>query len=172
LHFDFFILHLAEGNLPKEKSAGAIIFREQEGKRYYLLLHYAPSEKGKRGHWGFAKGHVEEGESEEETAKREIFEETGIDDLKIISGFKEPEKYFFRRVYGLRGEERKKAPWVFKLVVFFIAKTQQKEIKISDEHIDFVWLSYEDAIKKVSFKNSKELLKKADDYISKYKRET
>lgn len=153
--------------MPKEKSAGAIIFREQEGKEYYLLLHYTPSEPGKHGHWGFAKGHVEQGETDEQTARREVAEETGIKDLKIIAGFKELEKYFFRKSYGLKGEARKKAPWVFKLVVFFIAKTQQKEIKISDEHIGFVWLTYEDAVKKISFKNSKELLKKANDYILK-----
>ncbi len=153
--------------MPKEKSAGAIIFRKESDNVYYLLLHYAPSEPGRRGHWGFAKGHVEKGETEEETAKREVIEETGIKDLKIIHGFKESEKYFFRQVYGLKGEARKKAPWIFKLVVFFIAKTQQKEIKISEEHSDFLWLSYEDAIKKISFKNSKELLKKANDYIVK-----
>jgi len=153
--------------MPREKSAGVIIFREEEGKKYYLLLHYAPSEPGKRGHWGFAKGHVEEGETEEETAKREVAEETGIKDLKITPGFKELEKYFFRRSYGLKGEARKKAPWVFKLVVFFIAETWQKEIKISDEHSGFVWLTYEESIKKLSFKNAKEILKKANGYIIK-----
>ncbi len=163
--------------MPKEKSAGAIIFRREpfdpaQGKKseiFYLLLHYAPSEPGKRGHWGFAKGHIEKGETEEETAKREVIEETGIKDLEIIPGFEELEKYFFRRSYGLKGEARKKAPWVFKSVVFFIAKTNQKEINISGEHSDFLWLPYEDAVKKISFKNSKELLKKANDYILEHK---
>ncbi len=151
--------------MPKEKSAGAIIFRKENNEIYYLLLHYAPSEPGKRGQWGFAKGHVEQGETEIETAKREINEETGIKDLKIIPGFKELEKYFFKKSYGLEGEARKKAPWVFKLVVFFIAETKTKEIKISDEHIGFVWLPIKEAIKKTTFKNSKKLLKEADDFI-------
>ena len=113
--------------MPKEKSAGAIIYRIENGVPQYLLLHYAPAEEGKRGQWGFAKGHVEERETEEETARREIAEETGINDLKIIPGFKKSEKYFFRKVYGLEGEARKKAPWVFKLVVFFLAETKTKE---------------------------------------------
>lgn len=160
--------------MPREKSAGAIIFRREsfdtaQGKKseiFYLLLHYAPSEPGKKGHWGFAKGHVEEGETEEETAKREVAEETGIEDLKIMSGFKETEKYFFRRSYGLKGEARKKAPWVFKLVVFFVAKTAQKEIKISDEHSGFLWLTYEESLKKLSFKNAREILKKANEFIT------
>ncbi|MCX6718176.1 MAG: NUDIX domain-containing protein [Candidatus Staskawiczbacteria bacterium] len=151
--------------MPKEKSAGAIIYRMENGVPHYLLLHYAPAEKGKRGQWGFAKGHVEQGETETETAKREIFEETGIKDLKIILGFKELEKYFFRRNYGLAGEARKKAPWVFKLVVFFLAETKTKDVKISDEHIDFVWLPIKEAIKKTTFKNSKKLLEKANEFV-------
>ena len=124
-----------------------------------------PSEQGKRGQWGFAKGHVEEGESEVQTAKREIAEETGIEDLKIIPGFKELEKYFFRKSYGLEGEARKKAPWVFKLVVFFLAETKTKEVKISPEHTEFAWLPIEEAIKKTTFKNSKKLLKEVSDFV-------
>ena len=58
--------------MPKEKSAGAVIFRMENGEPYYLLLRYYS------GHWEFAKGHIEEGESNEETVKREIEEETGI----------------------------------------------------------------------------------------------
>jgi len=151
--------------MPKEKSAGAIIYRIENNVQYYLLLHYAPSEPGKHGQWGFAKGHIEAGETEEQTMRREVAEETGIKDLKIISGFKELEKYFFKKSYGLEGEARKKAPWVFKLVVFFIAETKTKEIKISDEHIGFIWLPIEEAIKKTTFKNSKKLLKEANDFV-------
>ena len=151
--------------MPKEKSAGAVIYRMENNKIYYLLLHYSPSEKRRRGQWGFAKGHVEKGETDEQTAIREITEETGIEDIVIMPGFKELEKYFFRKVYGLKGEERKKAPWIFKSVIFFLAQTQTKEIKISDEHIGFVWLEFVDAVKKLSFKNSKELIKKANKVI-------
>jgi 8-oxo-dGTP pyrophosphatase MutT (NUDIX family) len=151
--------------MPKEKSAGAIIYRREADNIYYLLLHYTPSEKGKRGQWGFAKGHVEQGETDIETAKREVAEETGIEDLKIIPGFKEIEKYFFRKNYGLEGEARKKAPWVFKLVVFFLAETKTKDVKISDEHIDFIWLPIDEAIKKTTFKDSKDLLRRANEFV-------
>lgn len=151
--------------MPREKSAGAIIFRRDSGSIYYLLLHYAPAEPGKRGQWGFAKGHIEEGETEVQTAKREVAEETGIKDLKIIPGFKKLEKYFFKRSYGLEGEARKKAPWIFKLVAFFLAETKIKEIKVSHEHLGFLWLPIDEAIKKTTFKNSKKLLKEAHDYL-------
>ena len=153
--------------MPREKSVGAIIFRIENGVPHYLLLHYAPSEKGKRGHWDFSKGHGEENEAEEQTLRREVLEETGINELNIILGFKQIIKYFFRRSYGLEGEARKKAPWVFKLVVFYLAETKNKEVKISDEHVDFVWLAYEEASKKLTFKNAREILKKANDFINK-----
>ena len=153
--------------MPREKSAGAIIFRKEEGNIYYLLLNYPPSNEGKRGQWGFAKGHVEKDETEQQTALREIAEETGIKDIKIIQGFKKLEKYFFRKSYGLEGEARKKAPWVFKSVVFFLAETKTKDVKISHEHTGFLWLPIEEAIKKTTFKNSKKLLKDANDFITK-----
>lgn len=153
--------------MPREKSTGAIIYRKEDNRIYYLLLHYASSVRGRKGQWGFAKGHVEPGETEEQTAVREVAEETGITDLKIIPGFKQSEKYFFKKVYDLEGDARKKSPWVFKLVIFFLGQTRTKEVKISDEHVDFLWLQVDEAIKRITFKNSKELLKKADEFIKK-----
>lgn len=150
--------------MPREKSAGIIIFRKEGNQIYYLLLHYK-TESNRGGHWGFSKGHVEEGETEEETAKREVAEETGIKDIKIIPGFKELEKYFFRKNYGLKGEAKKQAPWVFKSVVFYLAETKAKEVKISEEHSDFIWLPYQEAFKKLTFKNAKNILKKANHFV-------
>jgi len=149
--------------MPKEFSAGAIIFRKEDSHIYYLLLHYTS------GHWEFPKGHIEKGENEIETVKREIEEETGLKNIKIIEGFKEYIKYFFRNTYNLEGEEKKKAPWVFKIVTFYLAQTQEKEIKISEEHLDYKWLPYEQALKKVTFKNSKEILKKVNEFVIKHK---
>lgn len=145
--------------MPRENSAGAIIFRMVDGVPHYLLLHY-PS-----GHWEFAKGHIEPGESVEQTIIREAEEETGIKDLQITPGFKENSKYFFRKSYGLKGEAKKKAPWVFKLVIFMLAKTETQDVKISKEHIGFAWLPIEEAVKKITFKNARALLQKAHDYI-------
>lgn len=145
--------------MPKEKSAGAIIFRIVDGVPHYLLLHY-PS-----GHWEFAKGHIEKNENFEKTIRREVKEETGIEDLKIMPGFKEYIKYFFRKSYGLKGQEKKTAPWVFKLVVFYLAETKKEDVKISEEHKGFLWLPYEQALKRLTYKNAKELLRKSNDYL-------
>ncbi len=148
--------------MPREKSVGAIIFRKEDNKIYYLLLHYHS------GHWEFARGHGEEGEGEQKTAIREIEEETGLKDLKIIPGFREYSKFFFRRTYGLTGEAKKKAPWVFKLVVLYLTETNTKDIKISKEHKGYVWLLYDAAFKKIP-KNAKGALEKANDFIIKNK---
>jgi|SRR3989344_3171038 len=145
--------------MPKEKSAGAIIYRIKDNIPHYLLLHY-PS-----GHWEFAKGHIEEGENAQQAAIREIEEETGIKDLKIIPGFEEYIKYFFRKSYGLKDQAKKTAPWVFKLVVFYLAETKIENVRISEEHKGFLWLPYEQALKRLTYKNAKELLRKSNDHL-------
>ncbi len=164
--------------MPKEKSAGAVVFREEDGKIYYLLLHYGKATPaGGGGHWDFSKGHPEEGEEEEETVKREVEEETGIKDIKIIDGFKEYIKYFFRDSYNSKGEERNppslklrraKAPWVFKTVTFYLAETKIKEVKISFEHVAYKWLPYKEALKQLTYKKAKEILKKAHRFLMEY----
>lgn len=153
--------------MPREKSAGAIIFRMENSVPHYLLLHY-PAMNRKGGHWEFTKGHIEQGESEEETVRREVQEETGIAGLKILPGFKEYIKYFFkqqRKNKKIPALKREKVVWIFKLVVFFVAETNIKEIKLSPEHINFAWLPFNEAFEKVTYKNSKELLKRANKFI-------
>ena len=139
----------------------------ENGVPHYLLLHYHS------GHWEFPKGHIEGNESEEETVKREVAEETGLEDIKIIPGFKKYIKYFFRQYNEKVSEEDRRAgktPWVFKLVTFFIAETKIKDVKISHEHLGFIWLPIEEAIKKTTFKNSKKLLREANDFVLQYEK--
>ncbi|HLD48866.1 MAG TPA: NUDIX domain-containing protein [archaeon] len=138
--------------MSSEKSVGAIIFlRGKEIK--YLLLHY------ESGHWDYVKGHIEKGESEKETLLREAKEEAGLTDLKIIDGFKERIRYFFKAEGKLISKE----------VVFYLAETKTEDIKLSFEHKGFKWLPYADAEKIVTYKNAKELLKKADEFLKKKK---
>ena len=137
--------------MPIERSAGAVIFRKENKKIYYLLLHY------QSGHWDFPKGNIEKGEKLVETVKRETKEETGLGDIKFIPGFKEAIKYFYKL----------KEKNIFKIVTFFLVRTKIKEVKISWEHTGFQWLPYEEAMEQITFKNAKEILKKANDFISK-----
>jgi len=151
-----------------EKSVGAVIFRKEGKNIKYLLLNYGKARSGKY-HWGFGKGHVEKNETEEETMHREVFEETGISDLKIISGFSDKSRYFYR-AFGEEREKRKKngrKTLVAKLVIYFLAETETEKIKISEEHIDFKWLSFEKAKAELTYKASKKTLEKAKKFLEK-----
>jgi len=135
--------------MSKEVSCGAILFRESNGIRNYLLLHY------ESGYWDFAKGRREKGESEKETTIREVHEETGINDLTFIDNFKKKINWFYKR-----GGET-----IFKEVTYFLCETEIEEVKICTEHIGYIWLNYEDAVKKATFKDSKKLLEEAENFI-------
>jgi bis(5'-nucleosidyl)-tetraphosphatase len=132
-----------------EHSAGAVIFRSENGQPVYLILHY------EEGHWGCSKGHTENSESEEETARREIREETSLTDISFISGFREENHYFF-----MGGGQH-----IEKTVTFLLAKTQTTQIILSDEHIGFAWLPYEEARSRITFKNEKNLFEKAHQFV-------
>ena len=132
----------------EERSAGVILFNKTDGIQF-LILKY-PS-----GHWDFVKGNIEEGEKEKETVKRELFEETGINSLQIHRGFNEKVEYNYYK------KNRK----VHKIVSYYLAETDQKEIKLSDEHLDSKWSDYEDLMKLITFENSREILKKGNELI-------
>ena len=137
--------------MPQEKSCGAIVFKRHKDGIKYLLLHY------EAGHWDFPKGHMEKNEKEEMTAAREIKEETGIEGIELVDGFREVMAYFYKR-----GEET-----IHKEIVFFLAQSATDEVVISKEHIGYAWVNYEHALKKLTFNNAKELLKKADSFLHK-----
>ena len=130
-------------------SCGAILFRKVEGKPVYVLLDY-------KTHWDFPKGQQEKGESEEETLRREVEEETGIKDLALLD-FKKKISWMFR----------KEGKLVSKEAVYHLAETKQKEVKLSFEHVGFRWCTFEEALNLMKFKNSKELLKEAEVLVRK-----
>ncbi len=118
-----------------EKSCGAVIF---EGDKVLVIQQV-------KGHWGFPKGHVEDGETEVETAIREIKEETNLD-VEIDETHRYIETY--------RPKED-----VEKDVVFFVAKKIGGEIKVQEEEVTQTeWLSPKDAIKRVTYESSKKIM--------------
>ena len=135
----------------EETSAGIVLFRKEETKKMFLLLHY-PS-----GHWDFVKGKMEKEESPMETAIRETKEETGIIDISFLDNFEEWIEYNFQ----YKGE------LVHKKVVFFLAETKTKEVKISEEHLSYTWKEYNEAMEKTTFDNAKTILTKAQELLSK-----
>lgn len=149
--------------MPKEKSAGAIIFyRNPDNKIEYLLLQHTAE------NWGFPKGLIEKGEKLEETALRECREETGLEKLELMPGFKETIRYFFKVKYDYQVKERgfKMGESVLKFVTYFLVESKTNDVKISFEHKGFKWLPYEEALKQLTFKNAKEILEKADEFLN------
>jgi len=135
-----------------EKSCGVILYRNNEGTREYLLLHYPG------GHWDFAKGHVEEfDENERGTACRELEEETGISEISFHDNYREQMYYEFNRGFKER---------VKKTVVYFLAETQERDVTLSFEHKNFDWMAYEDSMRKLTFDNARDLLKKGEHYLT------
>ena len=135
----------------EETSAGIVLFRKEETKILFLLLHY-PS-----GHWDFVKGKMEEGESAHDTAIRETEEETGIIDIAFLDNFEEWIEYNFQ----YKGE------LVHKKVVFFLAETKTKQVKISHEHLDYTWMDYSTSMEKTTFDNAKTILTRAQMLLAK-----
>lgn len=135
-----------------EKSCGIILYRIENGTRQFLLLHYPG------GHWDFPKGHVEKIDVDEHaTALRELTEETGITEIIFNQSYREPMYYEFNR--GLK--ERVK-----KVVVYFVAETQEAAVKISFEHKNFRWLPYQEALQRLTYENARELLRKAEQHLN------
>ncbi len=137
--------------MKEERSAGVVIFLEKSEGTHFLLLNYPT------GHWDYVKGKIEEGENNRQTAIRETKEETGIGDLEFVEGFEEKINYNFQ----IEGE------LIQKEVVFFLAKTKTSSVNVSHEHLDYTWLDYENALKKITYQNAKNILSKVNNLIRK-----
>ncbi|MBQ9298120.1 MAG: NUDIX domain-containing protein [Clostridia bacterium] len=120
----------------QEKACGCIIIKDNK----VLLI------QQNAGHWGFPKGHVEENESEQETAIREVKEETNID-VKITDTTRYTVEYMHK------GN--------LKQVVLFIAEPISNDLKPQAEEISVIeWLSFEDALNRFTYDNVRDLFVK------------
>ena len=129
-----------KNNFKYENSCGAIVFNENTEKVLLVKMH--------NGNWGFPKGHIESNETKEETAIREVFEETNIK-IKIIPNFEREIKY-------IPNEN------TIKKVTFFAGITQEENVIVETHEIeDFKWCTYEEALKLVTYKLQKDVLEKS-----------
>ena len=130
------------------KSCGAVIYRRRIRKVEFLtVLH----EKG--GHWGFPKGHGVSGESEVETAKREIKEEVGL-----LVSFRES---FYERQFYLTPKERRKE------VVFFLSRVRRPSVHVQRSEIrEYRWLDYWSTRELLTYETSKLVLDRAWEYLN------
>lgn len=130
-----------------EKSCGGIIFYKTRQNTKILLV------KNNNGrYWSFPKGHIEDGETEEETAVREIKEETGLD-VTLVNGFREISEYC------PFGKIRKR-------VVFFLARAFTDNVRIQEEEIDsYIWVDLQQARKLCTYDNDLRIIEKAETAI-------
>ena len=129
-----------------EKSCGAIVFTESsENYKFLIIQHNA-------GHYGFPKGHVEAGETEEQTALREIYEETGLQ-VSLIEGFRVEDHYVVKQN-------------VPKTVVYFLAQAVTTEVVyIFPEIKSHRWATLEEALDLLSYNGPKMFLRQAYQYL-------
>jgi bis(5'-nucleosidyl)-tetraphosphatase len=133
--------------MKHEKACGAVIFRRDAGRLLFLLIRHR-----KEGLWSFPKGHVEEGERDEETALREVQEETGLT-VKLLPGFRE------RITYPPK-------PGVSKEVHFFLAESPSGATIANKEVNGFAWLTYEAAHTCLTYADTKKVLDTAYGFLT------
>lgn len=135
--------------MKQEKSCGAVIVtKEKQNLKFLLIKHH------NGGHWAFPKGHVEGNETEEETALREIMEETQLT-VELDTHFRHAVRY---------------SPYEgsVKDVIYFIAYAAEQTIHKQDEEVlDSAWLSYEEALVQVTYENDRKILQAAIDFLNK-----
>lgn len=131
----------------KEKSCGAVVYKFEKKELKFLIVHQS------NGHHSFPKGHMEENETEVETAKREIKEETNLD-VNLNTDFKCKINYLIKEKN------------VKKEVIFFLATPTSFDLKSQEGEIEnSIWYGYKDALNILEYENSKKVLKKAYKYI-------
>ena len=134
-----------------EKSCGAVVFTHKGDEILYLIL------ESTEGFYGFPKGHMEDNESETETALREIKKETGID-VHILDGFRTTDSH---------PHVREGHPTVMKEMVYFLAEYEdQPLIPQAGEVNSLKLMNYEDAMAAFQFESSRRILTEANDFLT------
>jgi len=130
----------------KEKSYGAVIINE---KSEFLLIKHQNG-----AHWDFPKGHKENDETDRETVIREVLEETGLK-VRLIDGFKEKSRY--SPILGVE-----------KTVTFYLGFSMGKVSIQEDEVMEYEYLPYEEAKERITYNESREIIKTAKQFIDTY----
>ena len=131
-----------------EKSCGAVVFTRINSEIKYLLI------RNLTGIYGFPKGHVEQGETEEETALREVFEEVGLA-VKLLPVFKSEDEYPIPRKEN-----------TIKQIVYFLGEYCNQEFTYQKEELtDALLFDYETAMTLFQFESSKRILTEAHNFL-------
>lgn len=135
----------------EERAAGLILFRENHGRREYLII-----KNRHGGHWGFPKGHVEPGEDDFQAALREAAEEVQISRIQLVPDFRTVVRYSFSRQNEI----------VKKEVVLFLARTEEEGQPFREEVDDMLWLPFSEALQRITFPEQREALRQAESWLN------
>lgn len=134
----------------KEKSAGFIVFTRENNNLKYLFLKVG-------GRLDFPKGNIEEDEDELSAALRELKEESGIDKIRVLPGFRKVLNYYYKRSDGAL---------VIKTLILFLGEALDKNVSLSWEHEGFEWLSLSEALDRIKYASYRGVLKEAEEFIN------
>ncbi len=142
------LINNMDENMSYEKSCGAVVYKISNKEIQYLLL----KSTGLDSYWGFPKGHMEDLETEEETALREVSEECGLK-VNLIDGFRATDKYNIDN-------------FIEKEVVLFLGEADNSLIKIQVEEIeDYRWCNYEEAKSLLTYESGRRILSEANKFL-------
>ena len=143
-------------NIREEISTGAIIYKKINENILFLLVY---SERN--GEWGFAKGHIEQNETEIQTALREIKEETGIESVIFVKNFRETDSY---KIKGTLPSTKNRI--ITKKVIYYLCYTTEDfACKNDDEIGSCKWVKYKEALSLLKYDKQKEILSRANKFI-------
>ncbi len=145
--------------MDKEFAFGGVIFRKEKGRVFFLAIY-----SGRNRIWGFPKGHIEPGESEDRAALREIEEETGLAGLKKIAGFRRESVY---------QKVSKRPPFKGRIVekhsVYFLYETRESGITVDGHEITgYKWLPAREIFPLLPFESLKDILRSAQSAVQQY----
>src|SRR5918999_5539398 len=128
------------------RASGVVVYYLEQDEPNFLLLRSRRDRS-----WGFPKGHLLEGEALLSGAMRELWEETGIREVSLVSGFTEHVTYRVNRAGRFRQ----------KTVTYFLGRVETSAVRLSDEHSEHRWAVVEDARKILTFENLRTLVTRA-----------
>lgn len=139
--------------MTRKFSAGGAVYKDIEGAILWLVTKPRPSAQFPKERYTLPKGMTEAGENTEETAVREVLEETGID-ARIIKKID-----YGKSIYEVDGEK------IFKITTYFLMAYKNGEPTENDEVETVLWLPFSEAVNKLSYANEKKILQKASELL-------
>jgi 8-oxo-dGTP pyrophosphatase MutT (NUDIX family) len=136
-----------------EYSCGAVVFTRIAGEPHYVLVRAKDQPMGCH---GFPKGHMEAGETEEQTALREIYEEVGLR-VRLLPGFRAVTEY-----------QLPAPPDTRKRVVFFLAEYEDQKVTVQETELASITIApWPQALELTEFADSKKILTDAHNFLTK-----